>query len=238
MRPEELESLMLMCLRDFYSRRLLRLKELKVQSFLGRKNPYLLKAIGINTALELIEKLLSDFIAASDETLFRDTVLEPIARVVSGGRRSNIKGIHFVVKKGDCVTAVALRSGTNTMNAGQTTRQTQQLIAAGEELSETHRQISVVLGHAYGKKLRALTTDGHFRELFGQAFWNEISGESDFYRRIIALMGDEPSRHKEEYAKTWQFTINKLTEEFKRDFNLSDGSIDWEKIVDLVSCSQ
>ncbi|MFC1910625.1 PmeII family type II restriction endonuclease [Chloroflexota bacterium] len=238
MRTEELESLMLMCLRDFYSRRLLRLKELKVQSFLARKNPYLLRAIGITKAPELIEKLLSDFVAASDETLFRDTVLEPIARVVSGGRRSNVKGIHFVVTKDDYVTAVALRSGINTMNAGQTARQTQQLIDAGESLSETQRQFGVVLGHAYGKKLRPRTTDSHFRELFGQAFWSEISGESDFYCRLMTLMQDEPSRHKEEYAQVLQLTVNKLKVEFERDFSLSDGSIDWKKIVDLVSCTR
>jgi hypothetical protein len=235
MQKEEFGSLIITCLRDFYSRRILKLQSLKMRSFLARKNPYLLKAIGISKASELTEKLLSDFIAASDETMFRDAVLEPIARVVSGGRTSKTKGIHFTISLADRVTAVALRSGANTLNSGQSERQKQQLASAGKKLSETRKSFEVILGHACGKSKRSHIGSRDFRELSGQAFWSEISGDPNFYIQLLNYMQNEPDQHKEEYSKAWQVAVDKLNLEFQRDFCLSNGDIDWGKILVLTS---
>ncbi len=235
MREEDLKSLVVMCLRDFYSRRLLKLQELRINTFLARKNPYLLKAVGISTVQEIINKLLSDFVAASDETMFRDAVLEPIARVVSGGRRSKVKGIHFVISTAEGTTGVALRSGINTMNSGQIERQAQQLAKAGKELAEKQKPFDMILGHAYGRNPRGLKENESFRELSGQTFWRELTGEPDFYLRLVELMQDEPDQHRKEYAQAWRSTVEKLSAEFECKFCMSDGSIDWGKIVDLVS---
>ena len=48
-------------------------------------------------------------------------------------------------------------------------------------------------------------------------------------------MKDEPAKHRKEYAPAWDAAINRFTAEFIKDFCFPDGSIDWEKLVRLVS---
>lgn len=48
-------------------------------------------------------------------------------------------------------------------------------------------------------------------------------------------MKDEPQKHKIEYKKAWDAAINRFTGEFIAEFCFPDGSINWEKLVQLVS---
>jgi len=48
-------------------------------------------------------------------------------------------------------------------------------------------------------------------------------------------MKDEPQKHKAEYKKSWDEAINRFTGEFISEFCFRDGSINWEKLVELVS---
>ncbi|CEK20052.1 PmeII family type II restriction endonuclease [Chthonomonas calidirosea] len=68
----ELEALVRRCLDDFYSRRISNLSNLRLKELLKRKNPYLLRAMGLRTAGELVEHILLLHAQASDETIFRD----------------------------------------------------------------------------------------------------------------------------------------------------------------------
>lgn len=54
----ELESLIRDCLEEFYRRRIENLSKLSLKKVLQRKNPYLMRALGIRTAAELVEYLL------------------------------------------------------------------------------------------------------------------------------------------------------------------------------------
>ena len=51
-------------------------------------------------------------------------------------------------------------------------------------------------------------------------------------------MRDEPTKHRQEYQPKWNAAVNRFTAEFIRDFCQEDGSIDWEKLVQLVSAEQ
>ena len=61
----EMEDLISKCLHDFYERRLQRLNKLKLKEFLKRKNPYLFRALGIQKASEIVERVLSDYLSGS-----------------------------------------------------------------------------------------------------------------------------------------------------------------------------
>lgn len=235
MKKGELESLISRCLRDFYERRLQKVKELKLRSFLRRKNPYLFRAMGIQKASEIVERLLADYISASDETIFGDAFFEPIARIASGGKTSDAEGVDFVLESENRVVAVALKSGPNPYNSSQKKRQSQEFLAVRSRLYKLHKQFDPILGHAYGRVGTRQSKDLVYRDSSGQAFWHEITGDPDFYLKLVRLMKDEPAKHRKEYTPAWDGAINRFTAEFIKDFCFSDGDIDWERLVRFVS---
>jgi len=211
------------------------LEELRLKNFLHRKNPYLFKALGTQKASEIVEKILTAYIAASDETMFGEAFFEPIARIASEAKVSDAEGVDFVIESEDRVLAVALKSGPNIYNASQKKRQSQEFLALRSRLYKLHKEFDPMLGHAYGRAKAEPTKDLIYRRRSGQAFWAEIIGDPDFYLKLIRMMKDEPAKHKEKYTPAWDAAINKFTAEFIKDFCFADGRIDWEKLVRFVS---
>jgi len=232
---DELQELISKCLKDFYDRRFKRLEKLKLRDFLRRKNPYLFKALGTQKASEIIERILTAYIGSSDETIFGDAFFEPIARIASGAKVSDAEGADFIVESETRVLAVALKSGPNIYNASQKKRQSQEFSALRNRLYKLHKQFDPVLAHAYGHAKSEPTKDLVYRRSSGQAFWAEITGEPDFYLKLVRLMKEEPAKHKQKYAPAWDAAVNKFTAEFVEGFCFPSGQIDWEKLVRFVS---
>ena len=92
-----------------------------------------------------------------------------------------------------------------------------------------------MLGHAYGRAKTKPTKDLVYRRSSGKAFWTEITGDPDFYLKLVRLMKEEPAKHKQKYAPAWDAAVNKFTAEFVKDFCLTSGQINWEKLVRFVS---
>lgn len=235
MDTKELEVLISQCLQDFYKSRLQKVNKLKLRSFLRRKNPYLFRAQGIQKASEIVERVLTDYISASDETIFGNVFFEPIARIASGGKTSDAEGVDFVLESEGRILAVAVKSGPNPFNSSQKKRQSQEFLAVRSRLYKLNKQFDPVLGHGYGRLRTEPTKDRVYRDSSGQAFWSEITGDADFYLKLIRLMKDEPVKHKEAYTCAWDSAINRFTAEFIKGFCFPDGSIDWEKLARLVS---
>jgi len=231
----EIESLIRTCLEDFYSRRLQRLEQLRLKGFLRRKNPYLFRALATEKASEVVEQVLAAHIGASDETIFGNTFFEPIARIASGGKASDAEGVDFVVETDDRILAVALKSGPNIYNASQKKRQSQEFSAVRSRLYKLQKRFDPVLGHAYGRLTTEPSKDRIYRDRSGEAFWSEITGDPDFYLKLIRLMRDEPLKHKERFMVARDAAVNRFTAEFVKDFCFTDGRIDWEKLVRFVS---
>lgn len=235
MDTDELQALISKCLQDFYERRVRRLDKLRLKDFLRRKNPYLFRALGTQKASEIIEKVLTAYIGASDETMFGEAFFEPIARIASGAKVSDAEGVDFIIESKDRVLAVALKSGPNIYNASQKKRQSQEFLALRNRLYKLHKEFDPMLGHAYGRAKAKSTKDLVYRRRSGQAFWTEITGDPDFYLKLVRFMKEEPVKHKQKYAPAWDAAVNKFTAEFVRDFCFPDGRIDWEKLVRFVS---
>lgn len=179
--------------------------------------------------------MLTDYISASDETIFGDAFFEPIARIASGDTTSDAEGVDFVVESKDRITAVALKSGPHPYNSSQKKRQSQEFLAVRNRLYKLHKQFDPILGHAYGRTKSKPSKDLIYRDSSGQDFWEEITGDPEFYLELIRLMKDAPARHREDYKPAWDAAVNRFTAEFIKDFCFPDGSIDWEKLVRLVS---
>jgi len=234
MNTKKLEELIAKCLHDFYDRRTKRIQELKLREFMSKKNPYLFRAIGTEKASEIVEDVLRAFISSSDEGMFGDAFFEPIAKLASGGVVSPSEGVDVAVETENRYMAIAVKSGPSWGNAGQLRKQNQDFIALQSRLYKLHKQFDAVIGHGYGKK-KGKPKGKIYRNVSGQAFWTEITGDPDFYLKLIRLMKDEPQKHKPKYKKAWDAAVNRFTREFIKHFCFEDGSIDWEKLVRFVS---
>lgn len=148
---------------------------------------------------------------------------------------SDAEGADFVVEPETRVLAVALKSGPNIYNASQKKRQSQEFSALRNRLYKLHKQFDPVLGHAYGRAKSKPTKDIVYRRSSGQAFWTEITGDPDFYLKLVRLMKEEPVKHKQKYMPAWDAAVNKFTAEFVEDLCFPNGQIDWEKLVRFVS---
>ncbi|MBI5232798.1 MAG: cytoplasmic protein [Deltaproteobacteria bacterium] len=230
-----LEKLIRISLNDFYIRRLGRLEKLKLRDYLKRKNPYLYKAIGTEKASDIVEEILFAYTVASDEGIFGDAFFEPIAKIVSDGVVSPSEGVDVAIETDKKYLAIAVKSGPNIYNSSQKKRQNDEFNILRSRLLKLHKQFDALLGHCYGQRNLDTSKAKIYRERSGQAFWTEITGDHDFYLKLVRLMKDEPSKHRIVYKKAWECAVNRFTAEFIKDFCNRDGSINWEKLVELNS---
>lgn len=233
--PGQLQALIRTGLEEFYKRRLSVLQKLQLKKILSRKNPYLFRALATEKASEIVEQILAAYVSSSDETIFGDAFFESVARAASDAKVSDARGVDFIIEKTDRYTAVSLKSGPNIFSASQKRRQNDEFNELRSRLLKLHKRFDPLLAHAYGRRNADPTAKWIYRERSGQAFWAEITGDSDFYLKLIRLMKGIPAKHKKAHAEEWGAAVNRFTVEFARDFCLSDGRIDWEKLVKFVS---
>ncbi len=229
---DELRTLIARSLDDFYRRRTQRLSKLRLKQILLRKNPYLYKALGTRLAQEIVEGILQAYLSSSDEGLFGDAFFEPIARSVSGGTVSPSEGVDVAIETEDRYTAIAVKSGPNPYNASQIKRQNDEFASLRRRVLKLRKQFDPVLGHCYGKKQTLPNARQAYRDSSGQKFWEELTGDADFYLKLIRLMDSEVIKsHRESYQAEYQNALNRYVREFTIEFCDEDGAVDWEKLV-------
>lgn len=220
---------------DFYKRRTDKITGLRLKHTLKRKNPYLYRAIGVQKASEIVEGLLSAYMSSSDEGIFGDAFFEPLAKFVSGGVVSPSEGVDVAIETENTYKAIAVKSGTNVFNAQSRKRQVDDFRSLGNRLRKLQKHFDPIVGYSYGKKEQRNVETAAFRELAGQAFWEELTGDSDFYLKIIRLMKEKPQEHLLSYKQNWDAAVNRFTLEFIQDFCDSEGNINWEQLVQFNS---
>ena len=217
---------------EFYLNLIKKLDNLNVKSVMRRKNPYLFRAKGIIGASQIVDALLSAFVSSSEETIFGNVFFEPIATAAAQGQKALAEGVDIMVERGNTVYAIAVKSGTSVFNASSRKKQEQNFMAAQKLAKQAKKRFVPIVGYGYGRK-RA-TDRGlpkFYMELAGQEFWAELTGDDDFYLKLIRYMDALPRKYVEDFDIVYQKAANKLVREFTIEFCCDDGSIDWEKLV-------
>ena len=220
-------------LEDFYKRRLALFDKLNLKKIFKRKNPYLFRAIGINGPQELIDAVLAAYLSSSDEGIFGNAFFEPVAIGVSRGRKSITDSVDFELEVDGAIRAYAVKSGLSVFNNQSLRRQIQAFDECRRRLPG--RSFEAVVGYAYGCRSAPPTVKRNFRAVAGQAFWEEISGDPDLYKKIFALLAKSADEHSAEYQKAHAGLVNKLMAEFEAEFATAAKQIDWDKLLALNS---
>lgn len=227
-------------LEEFYNSLLAKIDTINISDIMKRKNPYLYRAKGIQSATEIVEGVLAATVSSSEETIFGNCFFEPLAIAASGGVKALAEGVDIMVDDRDenTIHAIAVKSGPSVFNADSKKRQEQNFNAARKLAQQAKAIYDPIIGYSYGKKRS--TGKGRptiYRELAGQDFWAELTGDSDFYLKIIMFMGNKPEQYLEKYRESYNRASNRLVKQFTEKFCNDDGSIDWEMLVRFNSGS-
>lgn len=234
---ENVQKTIANALSQFYNKLSSKLEKLDVHKVLERKNPYLYRAKGINNAAQIVEGILAAYVSSSEETIFGNVFFEQLAIAVSGGQTTNSKGVDITVDKDNTIYAIAVKSGTTVFNADSRRQQVQHFLSVENQVQETQKTYVHVVGYGYGKKHAKPARDKIYRELAGQDFWTWLTGDADFYLRIIKYMGTRPDEYAKEFEDTYNCTLNRMVRDFTINYCFPDGSINWDKLVEFNSAS-
>jgi len=233
--PGQIEKAVSEALDKFHEARIEKLKSLNLQDLLKRKNPYLFRGKGITVAADVMKEIVMAFMSSSEETLFGNIFFEEVALVASGGQKALADSIDIVIHTKDSVKAVAVKSGPHVFNSQSKRRQKDAFEEMRKRLTNTRKYFDPIVGYGYGRKRQSKGSQSNFREIAGQAFWEEMTGDTDFYLKIARLMKEKPQNHAEKYHEVYGATINRLTKEFTESFCNEDGVINWDEWIRVNS---
>jgi hypothetical protein len=191
----------------------------------------------MSSAAEMIRELLAAHISSSDEAIFADEFFEPICKAVSEKaiQVAGARGADFVVETPDSYEVISLKSGPNAFNSSQVEKQNEHFLEIERSVRATLRslrkQYVPIMGCAYGRVDSEPTRSRRYYKLAGQAFWERLTGDAEFYLKLSDLMKDDPDRHKLVFREAWNKAENRFVRAFTEDFCASDGAILWEKLV-------
>lgn len=224
----------------FHQKRIAGLKDLKLKKVLSKKNPYLFKAKYVLTAQDIIKSLTDAFISSQEETIFGDW-LEGLAIFVNEkvykGRKSGIIGIDVEFENDNTRYIVTIKSGPNWGNSSQIAKLVADFKTAKKTLRTSNSQLNIVTvnGCCYGRDNQP--DKGEYFKYCGQKFWEFMSGDTNFYTKIIEPLGHQAKERNDDFMQSYAQMINKFTKEFADTFCKNDGSIDWDKLVRFNSAT-
>lgn len=220
---------------NFYTNLIKKVDSLNIKAVMKRKNPYLFRAKAMNGAAQIIDAILAAFVSSSEETIFGNVFFEPIATAAAQGQKALAEGVDIMVECDNTIYAIAVKSGTSVFNADSRKSRSKTLWPQANWPSRQKRFVPIV-GYGYGKKKtsnRGLPK--FYMELAGKDFWTELTGDEEFYIKLIRYMDKLPEKYVEDFDASYQKASNRLVREFTQQFCFDDGSIDWEKLVEFNS---
>lgn len=225
-------------LETFYGTLIEKIDGLNIQKVMKRKNPYLYRAKAMESASEIVESVLTAFVSSSEETIFGNCFFEPIAIAASGGNKALAEGIDIMIQDNEAnvISAIAVKSGTSVFNSDSKKRQEQNFMAAAKLAQQAKARYEAYIGYCYGKKKESgRGKPKMYQELAGKKFWQAITGDEEFYKKIITYMGTIPEQYVTEYKESYSKAANRLVREFSNSFCREDGSIDWVRLLEFNS---
>lgn len=226
-----------------YTKRFANLESLTLTKLLN-KNPYLYRAVGINDPSVFIDQLLAARISSSDETIFGNDFLEPLALWSAkesdqheGGDRSVTVGAgagqDIAIETANAYLAISVKSGKNIFNSQSNKGQSTEFVELQSRLKKLNKQFRPIIGYGYGRKLNRKETTTE--KIAGQLFWELLTGESDYYLRIARAIGKFSESHGEEYKSRLATQKLKLLRTFMLNYVSDDGQILWDAVVTFNS---
>ena len=222
-------------LEEFYLTLIRKLDGIDMKSVFKSKNPYLYRAKSLQNAADIVDTIMQAYITSSEETVFGNLFFEPLAIVASGGQKSMAEGIDIDLQQDNVQYSIAVKSGIVVFNADSRKKQLENFRRSQRLATQGRLAYSPIIGYGYGQK--HFKNEDFYTELAGEDFWTAMTGDEQFYKKIITYMGTKPEEYIDEYKRSYDNAKNRMVRDFTVDFCKEDGSIDWDKLVEFNSGS-
>ena len=205
-----------------------KLNTLTMRELARRKNLYLYRATGVATCEEYVNRAFQEYISTMRGNYF-GLFFESVARILSGGTKPIGTGeIDLIVERGNDVFLYAIKSGASGHNASSGTSARNDLNAVGDWFEERGFTAHKRIAYAYGRR-RPYRKDG-IEKMASQAFWAEISGDSDFYVKLLDVAAILSPLFRADMEAPYERLLNEAHELF-----CEGDVIRWDKVIRLVS---
>jgi hypothetical protein len=224
---------------DFHQKRLFYVNtKVDFKKILEHKNPYLFRAKNVLTSQDIIKGFLDAYLQSQEETFFGEFIEELAIFVcdkVYGAKKSELTGVDLEFEKDNKIYIVEIKAGWNWGNSSQLKQlKTNFKNAKNNLLSLTDKEIIAVNGCCFGKKKNNNPNKAGYYKICGKEFWYLMSGEEDFYIKIVEPIGYKAKEKNEEFIEAYSILINKFTLEFSNSF-CEEGKINWIKLLEFNS---
>ncbi len=222
-----------------YKKRFSTLDRLTLGKLLN-KNPYLYRALGLSDPSEFITQLLIAYVSSSDETIFGNDFIEPLAvfsaqnRAVSSDEHWQVSvgasaGQDIAIETASAYLAISVKSSKNILNSQSAKGQSSEFLSLQARLKKINKLFRPIIGFGYGRK--STKKDSVIEKLAGQAFWETLTGETNYYLRISESMENFAYKHSALYKEAFNIKQRQLLREFMIEFVSLDGVILGDKVV-------
>lgn len=225
---------------QFHAKKLAKIKSLSLNDVIKRKNPYLFRAKGSNSAHDFIKSVLDATVSSGEETTFGN-FLEGVAifvcEKVYNGRKSGIVGMDLEFENNTDKYLVSIKSGPSWGNSGQIKNLVNNFNAAKKTLTTSGgaagMNIICVEACCYG--VDNMPNKGTHVKLCGQRLWELVSGgETSLYCDIIEPLGYQAKARNDEIDIVYSEKLNIFTAAFVDKF-CDDGLINWNRLIQFNS---
>jgi Type II restriction endonuclease EcoO109I len=222
-----------------YRKRFGALEKLSLLRLLN-KNPYLYRALGISDSSEFIMQLMIAFVSSSDETIFGNDFFEPLAIFAArqGDQHGDADwkvtvgagaGQDIAIETANSYLAISVKSGKNIFNSQSVKGQSTEFTALTSRLRKLNKELRAIIGYGYGRKRQIKASN--VEKIAGQAFWQLLTGDENFYLRLSSAMADFSGEHGTVYKAAFEQKHQQCLREFMIKYVDEQGMILWEKIV-------
>ena len=209
----------------------------KPSLLLKKKNPFLLRIRGAETASDLAERMLEASLSSSEETRFGNS-FEKCAEIACGfgrnGSKSGIEGIDLEYAEHDGQrTLIQVKSSVNWGNSSQKKQLKENFKTACRILKQggSISNVRCIEGICYGKSERAQLGDRE--RIVGADFWEEISGWRGLYPALMEKVGLHAGNGLQEAKND---AMNKIVSFMKENSLLvEEDKVDWEELLIFLS---
>lgn len=221
---------------QFHAKKIAKIKGLSLDDVIKRKNPYLFRAKGSNSAHDFVKSVLDATVSSGEETTFGN-FLENIAifvcEKVYDCRKSGVVGLDLEFEDGGKKYLISIKSGPSWGNSGQIKNLINNFNSAKRTLATSGgavgMQIICIEACCYG--VDNSPDKGTHSKLCGQRFWELISGGNGMlYRDIIEPLGHHAKERSDEIELLCSEKLNLFTAAFVDRF-CDEGIINWDRLI-------
>jgi Type II restriction endonuclease EcoO109I len=225
---------------QFHDKKIGKIQALTLDDIIRRKNPYLFRAKGSNSAHEFIKSILDATVSSGEETTFGN-FLENLAifvcEKVYKGRKSGVVGLDLEFEDRKTKYLVSIKSGPNWGNSGQVKHLVKNFTAAKKTLATSGGAVgmNIICVEACCYGVDNTPDKGTHLKLCGQRCWELLSGGNEtLYRDIIKPLGQEAKERNDKINLLFSEKLNVFTAAFVERF-CDEGLINWDRLIQFNS---